>query len=54
MIPDFNENGYLPKGIHIASINEVEKRFGKSSSKRKELFKGFKSLVNLLRSIKRK
>lgn len=54
MIPDFNENGYLPKGIHMATMNEIKQRFGISTPKRKDLFKGFKSLVNLLHKHKKK
>jgi len=47
-----NKDGYLPKGIHKATLNEIKQRFGSSSSKRKELFKGFQSLVQLLRKHK--
>lgn len=53
MIPDFNENGYLPKGIHIATMKEIKQRFGMSTTKRRDLFKRFKSLVNLLRKHKK-
>jgi hypothetical protein len=28
-IPDLNENGFLPEGIHEASIEEVRERFGR-------------------------
>ena len=28
MIPDFQEDGNLPPGIHRASLDEVERRFG--------------------------
>jgi len=31
MIPKFNESGYLPAGIHTASVVEVEARFGRES-----------------------
>jgi len=48
MIPKFNEKGYLPKGIHKATLNEIKQRFGRNSPKRKELFKGLQSLVQLL------
>jgi len=53
MIPKFNKDGYLPKGIHQAAVNEIKQRFGSDSSKRKELFKDFQSLVQLLRKQKR-
>ncbi len=36
MIPPFNKNGYLKKGIHKATLAEIGKRFGSSSSKRRE------------------
>lgn len=52
MIPKFNEDGYLPKGIHKATLNEIKQRFGSSSAKRKELFEGLQSLVQLLRKYK--
>lgn len=48
MIPRFNKDGYLHKGIHKATLNEVKQRFGSNSSEREELFKGFQSLVQLL------
>ena len=28
MIPPFNKNGYLPPGIHKASLDEIAERFG--------------------------
>ncbi len=34
MIPPFEENGYLPPGIHRATINEIEARFGSESELR--------------------
>ena len=52
MIPKLNEDGYLPKGIHKATLEEIKQRFGSSSSERKELFKGLQSLVQLLRKHK--
>jgi hypothetical protein len=48
MLPKFNEEGYLPMGIHKATLNEIKQRFGSNSSKRKELFESFQSLVRLL------
>ncbi len=35
MIPDFDEQGYLPPGVHVASLDEVEVRFGRSSELRR-------------------
>ena len=48
MIPNLNNNGYLTKGIHKSTLKEIKQRFGTSSLKRKELFKGFQNLVQLL------
>jgi hypothetical protein len=29
MIPDFNDEGYLPPGIHAATLGEIAARFGR-------------------------
>ena len=34
MIPDLNEHGYLPPGVHPATLAEVVKRFGVGSEQR--------------------
>lgn len=34
MIPQFNESGYLPAGIHRATIDEVVDRFGRGAAER--------------------
>jgi len=34
MIPEFNDDGYLPPGIHQARLDEVAARFGQSSDLR--------------------
>ncbi len=52
MIPGFNKNGYLPKGIHKATLKEIKQRFGSHSRKRRELFKGLRALTQLLRKHK--
>lgn len=36
-LPDFNEAGDLPEGIHHASITEVTERFGTGSPQRQEV-----------------
>lgn len=33
-IPDLEESGELPAGIHIATLVEIEEKFGRSSDKR--------------------
>jgi len=35
VLPDFDENGVLPKGIHSATLQEVNERYGQSSEARK-------------------
>ncbi len=35
MLPDFDDYGNLPPGIHLANIKEVEARFGRGSSERR-------------------
>jgi predicted nucleotidyltransferase len=48
MIPQFNKLGYLSKGIHKVSLNDIKKRFGSGNSWRKYLFKKLESFVELL------
>ncbi len=35
MIPDFNEDGLLPPGLHPASLQEVAERFGRGTELRR-------------------
>lgn len=53
MIPNLNKNGYLPAGLHKATLSEIKQRFGSNSEERKELFKGLQSLTQLLRKHKK-
>ena len=50
MIPPFDKNGYLPPGIHPATLDEIQERFGSSSEMRKELMRSLRWLVDLVRS----
>lgn len=50
MIPEFNENGELPKGIHEATLEEVEKRFCYNMS-RKRIFEDFLKLLEEFKKI---
>jgi len=34
MIPDFDNEGYLPSGIHLATVKEISGRFGQDSEMR--------------------
>ena len=49
MIPPFNENGYLPPGIHKASLNEIAERFGWQSEMRQRQMDSVRWLVDLIR-----
>lgn len=44
-IPELEENGELPAGIHIATIKEVEQKFGTSSARRKLLVSGLRTAI---------
>lgn len=48
MIPPFDERGNLPPGIHNASWNEVQARFG-GSSRREDLLVGLREALSSLR-----
>ena len=50
MIPDFEENGNLPKGIHKANFPEVKKVFGTTSARRKWLIKILEKIIELAKS----
>lgn len=43
MIPDFNEKGHLPPGLHQATLDEFETRFvtGQPSETRSNIFGGY-------------
>jgi hypothetical protein len=41
-IPILNELGELPPGIHVANLDEIEREFGNSNSKRSKLMSGLK------------
>ncbi len=47
MIPPFTEDGFLPPGVHTATLDEFEKRFvnSTSSARRLELFGRLKQVM---------
>jgi len=47
MIPDFDERGYLPQGIHRAAIAEVLARFGETSELRRAQAESLQWLIPL-------
>src|SRR5260370_39671550 len=49
MIPPFDEHGYLPPGIHGATLEEVESRFGRESDLRRVQMESLRWLVDLAR-----
>ncbi|MCY2950730.1 MAG: hypothetical protein NTU53_01985 [Planctomycetota bacterium] len=50
MIPAFNESGYLPPGIHVATIEEVIARFGGGSEIRRAQGQSLMWLVPVCRA----
>lgn len=49
MIPAFNEHGYLPLGVHRATLEEIEERFGRESDMRRVQMESLRWLVELAR-----
>lgn len=47
MIPPFNDDGYLPPGIHPATLEEVAARFGGESELRRVQLESLRWLVEL-------
>ena len=49
MIPPYNDDGYLPAGIHLAKLEEISARFGQGSDLRHAQMESVKWLVDLAR-----
>lgn len=49
MIPAFNDDGYLPVGIHRATVEEIVARFGQASEVRQAQVESLGWLVDLAR-----
>jgi uncharacterized protein DUF6932 len=49
MIPDFNDDGYLPPGVHQATLDELADRFGRESEVRRVQMESVRWLVDLAR-----
>lgn len=49
MLPAFDDNGYLPPGIHPASLDEIAERFGTSSEMRRAQMESLRWLVDLVK-----
>ena len=48
MIPPFDDNGFLPPGIHLASLDEVEQHFGSSTEIRQAQFQSVRWLLEVI------
>ncbi|MDA0831740.1 MAG: hypothetical protein O2955_07835 [Planctomycetota bacterium] len=49
MIPPFDDRGYLPPGIHPATLDEIDERFGRESEIRRAQIESLRWLVELSR-----
>ena len=49
MIPPFDEHGYLPPGIHPATLDEIAERFGCESELRRVQMESLRWLIDLAR-----
>jgi hypothetical protein len=47
MIPHFNDEGYLPPGIHLANLDEIAARFGQESELRRVQMESMRWRVDL-------
>lgn len=47
-IPDLNEQGELPPGEYLTTLQEIEKRFGGPDSRRKQLMMGLNEAIQNL------
>jgi hypothetical protein len=47
VIPPFEDNGYLPHGIHLATLDEIESRFGRDSELRRVQIESLRWLTDL-------
>ncbi len=51
MIPDFNNDGYLPAGIHPATLEEIAVRFGLEPELRRVQMESLRWLVDLAKRV---
>ncbi len=47
MIPAFNELGYLPPGIHLATMEEIDARFGELSELRRVQLESIRWMIEV-------
>ena len=46
MIPPFDDDGYLPPGLHTATLDEIEARFGRESELRQVQIESLRWLLD--------
>ncbi len=51
MIPELNDEGYLPPGIHSATLEEIAARFGKEPELRRAQMESLRWLVDLAKRV---
>jgi hypothetical protein len=51
MIPEFNDNGYLPPGIHRATLEEIASRFGQEPELRQAQTESLRWLFDLSKRV---
>jgi hypothetical protein len=49
MIPEFDANGCLPPGVHVASLDEVQARFGSGSEVRQAQMESLRWFLEAIR-----
>lgn len=49
MIPNFDEHGFLPRGLHTATVDEVDSRVGRQSELRCVQMQSIQWLVDIAR-----
>jgi hypothetical protein len=49
MIPEFQENGYLPAGVHQATFEEIKARFGQETEIRRAQTESLEWLIDVLK-----
>ena len=49
MIPPFNDEGYLPPGLHRATLDDINARFGRESELRRVQMESLRWLIELAR-----
>jgi hypothetical protein len=52
MIPEFDARGYLPPGIHRATLEEIAQHFGRQSELRRVQMESLHWLVDMIRGTK--